>query len=319
MINTHLEIKNNNNQDIKKYLINYGNHGNFENKQKTFYIFMIFIKNQNQKNQKHNTYTYNKKAIINELEKLKSNGHLLGDMNEFYKTFKPMVIPLFKIYSLLNEKLKLQKKSKINNKTKSKTKSDKSTKSKKSKKGGFLFMLEDKKDQPITGKDLTDVLNKFEQSLNLIYYTKYGRDGTVTSPSGEEMTTDVANPLTALKTILDFSRKKVSEGLSDQSSTLMKAISNMDLSEIANAYSYYNLYKLYNEEYLKSESSSKKQLIQKINQGPPKEPGSSQEPVLGQKKNTDNLKIQSTSPPPRMLRSKFNRIKNDLQKIGLIK
>ena len=34
-------------------------------------------------------------------------------------------------------------------------------------------MLEDKKDQPITGKDITNMLNKYDKALELLYYTQY--------------------------------------------------------------------------------------------------------------------------------------------------
>ena len=264
--------------NIKNHL---KNHKNFKNNQKTFFIYMIFIK------------YHNKKAIINQLEKLKLNGHLKGDMNEFYKTFKPLVKPLGKIYFLINQKLKSSNKSskklskKLSNKLFKKTlKLSKKPK----KKGGFLFMLERKKDEAITGNDITDMLNKYEKSLQLMYYTKYGQDATVKSPSGEEMTVDIANPMTALKTILDFSRGKPKDGLTDQAPTFIKTLQNMDLSEVANAGNYYNLYKLYMEEFKKTEPSEKikpgslKKLISQINEGPPKEPISLSEPVFGQKK-----------------------------------
>ena len=264
--------------NIKNHL---RNHKNFKNNQKTFFIYMIFIK------------YHNKKAIINELEKLKLNGYLKGDMNEFYKTFKPFVIPLGKIYILINQKLKsstksfkIKKTSLISKKTSKKT--SKKQSKKQSKIGGFLFMLERKKDKPITGNDITNMLNKYEKSIELLYYTKYGQDGTVISPSGEEMTVDVANPMTGIKTVLDFSRKKPKEGLTDQAPTFFKFLKNMDLSEVANAYNYYALYKLYMEEYKKpekTEPSGKKQLMGSIKKGPPKEPGSLEEPVLGQTKN----------------------------------
>ena len=276
-----INIKKNN---LKNHL---RNHKNFKNNQKTFFIYIIFIK------------YHNKKLIINELEKLKLNGHLKGDMNEFYKTFKQLVIPLGKIYFLINQKLKLSNKSsKLSKKTIKKT--IKKTK----KRGGFLFMLERKKDEPITGKDITDMLNKYEKSLELIYYTKYGQDGTVISPSGEEMTVDIANPMTGLKTILDFSRGKPKEGLTDQAPTFMKTLQNMDLSEVTNVSNYYSLYKLYMEEFKKKEpfgkiepGSGKQQLISKIKKGPPKEPGSLQEPVLGQKKFKRTLSSFNRSHP----------------------
>ena len=266
--------------NIKNHL---KNHKNFKNNQKTFFIYMIFIK------------YHNKKAIINQLEKLKLNGHLKGDMNEFYKTFKPLLKPLAKIYFLINQKLKSSNKS--SNKTSNKTLKKSSKLSKKTKKkGGFLFMLERKKDKAITGNDITDMLNKYEKSIELIYYTRYGQDGSVKSPSGEEMIVDIPNPLTGLKTILDFSRGKTKEGLTDQAPTFIKTLQNMDLSEVANAVNYYNLYKLYMEEFKKTEpsrkiqpSSEKDELMSKIKKGPPKEPGSITEPVLGQKKSKRKL------------------------------
>ena len=283
-----INIKKNN---LKNHL---RNHKNFKNNQKTFFIYMIFIK------------YHNKKAIINELEKLKLNGHLKGNMNEFYKTFKQLVIPLGKIYILINQKLKssnkLLKLSKKSLKLSKKTSKNLSKKTKKI--GGFLFMLERKKDKAITGNDITNMLNKYEKSMQLIYYTKYGQDGTVTSPSGEEMTVDIANPLTALKTILDFSRGKPKDGLTDQAPTFMKTLQNMDLSEVANAGSYYSLYKLYMEEFKKKEpsgkiepGSGKEQLMSKIKKGPPKEPGSIKEPVLGQKKFKRTLSSFNKSHP----------------------
>jgi hypothetical protein len=253
----HFKIK-----DIKKHLIN---HKNFKNNQKTFFIFMIFIKHREKK-----------ELIILELEKLKTKGYLKGDMNDLYKKFKALVIPLIKIYFLINQQLLLtSSKTKKNiiktktNKTNKKTKKSKTTKTIKN--GGFLFMLEDKGDQPITGKDFTKMLDKYGESLELLFFTKYGQDPTVTTEAGEELTTDIANPMTGFKTILDLSRKKIYDGLFDQSGVLFKNAKNIGINDLFDVYQYYSLYKLYNKEYKRSESIK----IKKI----PKPPA---EPTLGE-------------------------------------
>jgi hypothetical protein len=88
----------------------------------------------------------------------------------------------------------------------------------------------------------------------------------------------------------------VKEGLTDQAPTFLKTLKNMDLSEVANASSYYNLYKLYMEEYKKPEKkepSRKNQLMDTIKTGPPKEPGSLEEPVLGQTKTKKKRRLSS--------------------------
>lgn len=248
-------------KDIKKHLIN---HKNFKNNQKTFFIFMIFIKHRDKK-----------ASIILELEKLKTKGYLKGDMNDLYKKFKALVIPLIKIYFLINQQLLLKssktKKNIIKIKTNKKTKTKTNIKSKTNKNGGFLFMLEDKGDQPITGKDFTKMLDKYGESLELLFFTKYGQDPTVTAESGEELKTDIANPMTGFKTILDLSRKKVYDGLFDQSGVLFKNIQNIGINDLFDVSQYYSLYKLYNKEYKRSESIKNKKI--------PKPPA---EPTLGE-------------------------------------
>ena len=221
-------------KDVKKHLIN---NKNFKNNQKTFFIFIIFIKNHNKK-----------ASILLELEKLKVKCYLKGDMNDLYKNFKPLIIPLAKIYFLINKQLILKSSLK-------KTKSLKlKTKLKTKKNGGFLFMLEDKGDQPITGKDLTKVLDKYSESLELLFFTKYGQDPTVTTETGEELKTDIANPMTGFKTILDLSRKRLNDALFDQSGVLFKNFQNVGINDLFDVYQYYSLYKLYNKEYKKSQS-----------------------------------------------------------------
>lgn len=250
-------------KDIKKHLIT---HKNFKNNQKTFLIFMIFIKHRNKK-----------ASILLDLEKLKAKGYLKGDMNDLYKNFKPLVIPLAKIYFLINQQLLLKssktKKNIIKNKINKKNKKTKTNKTNKN--GGFLFMLEDKGDQPITGNDFTKMLDKYGESLELLFFTKYGQDPTVTTESGEELKTDIANPMTGFKTILDLSRKKVYDGLFDQSGVLFKNVQNLGINDLFDVYQYYSLYKLYNTEYKKSESIR----IKKIPK-PPVEPTLG-EPTLG--------------------------------------
>lgn len=256
-------------KDIKKHLIH---DKNFKNNQKTFLIFIIFIKHRNKK-----------ASIILELEKLKAKGYLKGDMNELYKKFKPLVIPLGKIYFLINQQL-LLKSSKSSLKSSLKYKTNTKIKTKKINKinkintktnGGFLFMLEDKGDQPITGKDLTNVLDKYSESLELLFFTKYGQDPTVTTEEGEELKTDIANPMTGFKTILDLSRKKIYDGLFDQSGVLFKNVQNLGMSDLFDIYQYYSLYKLYNKEYKKSEFLKNKKIPK-----PPPEPTLG-EPTLG--------------------------------------
>jgi len=240
-------------KDIKKHLIH---DKNFKNNQKTFLIFMIFIKHRNKK-----------ASILLELEKLKAKGYLKGDMNDLYKKFKPLVIPLAKIYFLINQQLLLKSSLKSSLKLSLKSSLKSKTNKKSKTKGGFLFMLEDKGDQPITGKDLTNVLDKYSESLELLFFTKYGQDPTVKTESGEELTTDIANPMTGFKTILDLSRKKIYDGLFDQSGVLFKNFQNISINDLFDAYQYYSLYKLYNKEYKKSESLKNKKIPQ-----PPAEP-----------------------------------------------
>lgn len=134
-------------------------------------------------------------------------------------------------------------------------------------------MLEDKKDQPITGKDITNMLDKYDKAVDLLYYTQYGQDSTVTSEGeGGEIKTDIANPFTGMATILALSRKNVSGALFNQMSQIYRALTSYD--QLFMVTYYYDLYKLYMGAYNRSEEKKnpKKKTIEQLSQGPPQPP-----------------------------------------------
>ncbi len=265
--------------------------------ERTFDIFLIFIKYQE------------KSKIIYELEILKKNKLLEGDMKLLYNNFKKIFLPLGEIFNhilfkkinklpyevrrkiiilrknfivQLNKKIsksniKNFKSYKKNNnlsrnvtKTKTKTKTKKIQKNKS--KGGFLFMLEDKKDEPITGKDITNMLDKYDKAFDLLYYTQYGQDSTVTSEEGGQIKADIANPFTGMATILALSRKNINGALFNQMSQIYRGLTSSD--QLFMITYYYDLYKLYMGAYNRSEEKKnpKKKTIEKLSQGPPQPP-----------------------------------------------
>jgi hypothetical protein len=261
---------------------------------KTFDIFLIFIK-------------YRKKnMIIKELEKLKAKNILKGDMNQLYEMFKPMLLPIGELFSyvVLNHiknvpkdvKSKMRKlrknlinsiQLKIESMNKPRTLKKKQANKKKrfnkktrinqngmrKKDGGFLFMLEDKKDEPITGTDIKNMLDNYEKAFDLLFYTQYGKDSVVTGGEGSsEVTYDIANPFTGTSTILALSRKNVNGALYNQMSQLYRGLTSFD--ELLNIPNYYEVYKLYMDAYEKSEakSNSTSSVTAQLNKGPPEDP-----------------------------------------------
>jgi len=241
------------------------------NQEQIFNIFIIFIINQK------------KEYIIPELLKLQSNGYNFSPYNDpeiFYYTFKPYIEPLGKIYfsnikynngdndnteEEFTRKVRLTKKNKYKtHKIKTKTKnSNKNTKNTKNTKGGFLFMLEDKGKEPITGDDIKNVLDKYSEAINILQYTQFARDSSVGSEEGEA---DLANPFTGLSVIMNLSRKRIQPA----AYTLMPKISKL-LSDPMDWTDYYSLYNLYKSEYDKSEKEAYEKAMKLINEKKPDE------------------------------------------------
>ncbi len=263
--------------------------------ERTFDIFLIFIKYQE------------KSKIIHELENLKKNNLWEGDMKLLYNNFKKIFFPLGEIFNYillkkintlpkeikkkmiilrkkfivkLNKKISNSMKTKIRSYKKNKTTTSISRNGKKTKvnngkpktHGGFLFMLEDKKDEPITGRDITNMLDKYDKAFDLLYYTQYGQDSTVTSEEGGNVKTDIANPFTGMATIFALSRKNVSGALFNQMSQIYRGLTSFD--QLAMVTYYYDLYKLYMGAYKRSEEKKNPQMktLAKLQQGPPQPP-----------------------------------------------
>ena len=251
--------------------------------QRTFDIFLIFIKYQK------------RDKIIKELEKLKTNGVLYGNMTKLYNDFRQILLPFGEIFNyIITKKINLPKdvkdkilkirKSFIINITKKSNKIRKTLKhiliqhrkkqslKKNKSSGGFLFMLEDKGDQPITGKDITNVLDKYDKAIDLLYYTQYGQDSTVTGGEDSEIKHDLANPFTGMATIMALSRKNIPNALMNQIGQIYRALTSLDQLTVASYY--YDLYKLYMGAYKRSEEKKnpKAMVLQTLNQGPPKPP-----------------------------------------------
>lgn len=250
--------------------------------ERTFDIFLIFIKYQK------------KDKIIYELEKLKRENILSGNMTKLHNDFKKILLPLGEIFNYIiikksnipstikNKMIKLRKQFIVNIKSKSLKKTKKIEKkqnikikqgfTKTKSKGGFLFMLEDKGDEPITGKDITNVLDKYDKAIDLLYFTQYGQDSTVTGGEGGDVTHDLANPFTGMATIMALSRKNYSNALFNQFGQIYRALTSLD--QIAVASYYYDLYKLYMGAYKRSEEKKnpKTKVLTIVRKGPPQPP-----------------------------------------------
>jgi hypothetical protein len=238
------------------------------NQEQIFNIFIIFIINQK------------KEYIIPELLKLQSDGYNFSPYNDpeiFYYTFKPYIEPLGKIYfsnikysndnnnnteEEFTRKVRLTKKNKYKT-HKIKTKTKNSTKNTKNTKGGFLFMLEDKGKEPITGDDIKNVLDKYSEAINILQYTQFARDSSVGSGEGDA---DLANPFTGLSVIMNLSRKRIQPA----AYTLMPRISTL-LSDPMDWTDYYSLYNLYKREYDDSERRAYEKAMKLIKEKKPDE------------------------------------------------
>lgn len=229
-----------------------------QNQEQIFNIFIIFIIGQK------------KEYIIPELLKLQSMGYNFSPYNDpeiFYYTFKPYIAPLGKIYfsnfkPIVDNDIGSIKMTKKNNRKTHKIKSKTKNNTKNNTKGGFLFMLEDKGKEPITGDDIKEVLDKYSEALDVLYYTQFAKDSTVGEGAGEGAT-DLANPFTGLYVIMNLSRKKLQSATYPLMSKLPTLLSDpMDWSD------YYTLYNLYKPEYDKSEKKAYEKAMENIKKRP---------------------------------------------------
>ena len=110
------------------------------------------------------------------------------------------------------------------------------------------------------------------KSIDLLYYTQYGQDSTVTGGEDSEIKHDLANPFTGMATIMALSRKNIPNALMNQIGQIYRALTSLDQLTVASYY--YDLYKLYMGAYIRSEEKKnpKAMALQTLNQGPPKPP-----------------------------------------------
>lgn len=204
-------------------------------------LFLLFIIHQRQK------------EIIKVLDqKKRQNPQFLKGCSstKFYNHFHHQIPRLGKIYFENSKSLaeieelkknlthdKKSKKTQKNKKNKSnRSKTFKGSKSKKkSQKGGFLFMLTDKKDQPITGNDLNQALSKVDEAMMKIRMMPHGEP-----PDEDNMGHPFANMLMMYQLSRGQTDELISWGL-PQISTLINSPGNY--------LNYYGLYNLYNDEY----------------------------------------------------------------------
>lgn len=232
-----------------------------QNQEQIFNIFIIFILGQK------------KEYIIPELLKKQEEGYNFSPYNDpeiFYFKFKPFVQPLGKIYfrdmkvtdSDPETDRKTQKKKGKGTQTK-KIKGSKRSKTRRNAKGGFLFMLEDKGKEAITGDDIKEVLDKYTEALDTLYYTQFARDSTI---GGEGEPSDIANPFTGLYVMMSLSRKQFQSAAYPLVGKAQKL-----LSDPMDWYDYYTLYNLYKPEYDKSEKKAYKKAMENIKSQPNEE------------------------------------------------
>lgn len=217
----------------------------------TFNIFLIFILYQK------------KELIIEQLLEKQHQGYSFEPYNDpeiFYQKFDPMIKPLGKLYFINPEKIlkisqtKERKPSSCSKKTK---------KNKKHQKGGYLFMLEDKGDQPITGNDVKKMLDKYSETMDALYYTDFAKDSSVSGSEGE-IESDIANPFVGAYLALTLSRKQFQSALTPIFPKIYSIATNpgdwMD---------YYTLYKLYMPEYTKSEKKNYQKALNNVRNNNP--------------------------------------------------
>jgi len=231
-------------------------------------IFLVFIKNKT------------KSKTIKELEVLKKEGYLKGDMNRFYKDFKPFIIYFSLITLYIHHNPKKNTKSK-KNKRSMKHDFKKYSYKKMNTVGGrkSLFALIDKGKEPITGDDFKDWLDRLTEVSQQLYYTQYAQDPTVEQSEGQggELNVNISNPYVATLTVLGALRKDPYSIATNQGSNILKIIRD-PTQLIFNFREFYNIYKMYTKDYILSEEIAnpelKKQRLMRaaLKKGRPKDP-----------------------------------------------
>jgi hypothetical protein len=229
-----------------------------QNQEQIFEIFIIFIVGQR------------KEYIIQELLKKQYEGYNFSPYNDpeiFYYTFKSYITPLGEIYF---NNLKPIKSTKMTKKNNHKGTHKVKTKTKNKTHGGFLFMLEDKGKEPITGDDIKEMLDKYSDAVSTLSYTQFARDSSI----GEGGEADLANPFTGMNVMLNLSRKRFQSA----AYPIMNKIPAL-LSDPMDWYNYYTLYHLYKPEYDKSEKKAYKKAMEQLKIKEPSEELVLAEPV----------------------------------------
>lgn len=225
-------------------------------------IFLIFIINKEKSEVKKELreYLVNQEKVI-----LDSNSEKIID--QIYLKYQEEIPQIGKIYFKpildINSKKTQKKQTKKKNQKIQKSKTKKNNKNNKKSqhksfsktKGGYLFHLEDKGDQPITGNDLKRVLDLYQENLSTIKYTQFG------APPTQE---DLGHPLEGVILGLLLSRGKLDSNLQYHLpggifEFIQKVISNpMEWTY------YYQLYNGYVNELSKSKNTEINDSVKKL-------------------------------------------------------
>lgn len=214
-------------------------------------VFLIFIINQEKKAIKDNLHQYlvNQEQIIPP----KNSDRIVDNV---YMVYREEIPKIGKTY--FKPILETKKNSIKNNKTKKKEKTKKTkTKSTKKRKqrGGFLFHLEEKGDQPITGNDLKKVLDLYEENLETIKYTDLGG-----APTQE----DLGYPLQGVILGLLLSRGKLDSSLQYHLPGGLFGFMQSVMSNPTEWSYYYQLYNSYMGELSKSKNKHDRESFKKL-------------------------------------------------------